>query len=160
MSLLHLGSVPVVKTGMLIRKPPAAVFEAFADPAITTQFWFTDSTGRLEAGQTVRWDWKMYGLSANVAVKAAEPHSRILIACGGEDEPPTDVEWTFTPHPHGTFVEVVSSGFQGDGDGVVAQALDMMGGFSLVLAGAKAWLEHGIGLNLVADRLPAGSGGA
>jgi uncharacterized protein YndB with AHSA1/START domain len=56
MSLLHLGTVPVVKTGMLIRKPPAAVFEAFADPAITTRFWFTDSTGRLETGRTVRWD--------------------------------------------------------------------------------------------------------
>jgi uncharacterized protein YndB with AHSA1/START domain len=156
MSLLHLGTVPVVKTGMLIRKPPAAVFEAFADPAITTRFWFTDSTGRLETGRTVRWDWKMYGVFANVAVKAAEPHARILIAWGGEGEAPTDVEWTFTPHTDGTFVEIVSSGFQGDGDSVVAQALDMMDGFSLVLAGAKAWLEHGIRLNLVGDRFPAG----
>jgi hypothetical protein len=26
---------------------------------------------------------------------------------------------------------------------------------TLVLAGAKAWLEHGIALNLVADRFPA-----
>lgn len=156
MSLLHLGTVPAVKTGMLIRKPPAAVFEAFADPAITTRFWFTDSTGRLETGRTVRWDWKMYGVFANVAVKAAEPHARILIAWGGEGEAPTDVEWTFTPHTDGTFVEIVSSGFQGDGDSVVAQALDMMDGFSLVLAGAKAWLEHGIRLNLVGDRFPAG----
>jgi uncharacterized protein YndB with AHSA1/START domain len=159
MSQLHLAAVPVVKTGMLIRKPPAAVFEAFADPAITTQFWFTDSTGRLEPGKIVRWDWKMYGVFANVAVKAAEPHTRILIAWGGEGEAPTDVEWTFTPHADGTFVEIVSSGFRGDGDDVVAQALDMMGGFSLVLAGAKALLEHNIRLNLVGDRHPGGLGG-
>ena len=33
-------------------------------------------------------------------------------------------------------------------------ALDSMGGFSLVLAALKAWLEHGIALNLVADRNP------
>jgi len=29
-----------------------------------------------------------------------------------------------------------------------------MGRFSLVLAGLKAWLEHGIELNLVADHAP------
>ena len=37
-----------VKVGMLIRRPPEDVFEAFADPAITTRFWFTKSSGRLE----------------------------------------------------------------------------------------------------------------
>jgi uncharacterized protein YndB with AHSA1/START domain len=156
MNALDLSTVPVVRTGLLIRRPPAAVFEAFVDPASTTQFWFTGSTGRLETGKTVRWDWKMYGVSAEVVVKAAEPHSRILIAWGGPGETPTDVEWTFRSHRDGTFVEIVNSGFEGDGDGVVAQALDSMGGFSLVLAGAKALLEHNIRLNLVPDRFPAG----
>lgn len=156
MSQLHLTAVPVAKTGMLIRKPVAEVFEAFADPAIATQFWFTDSSGRLEAGKTVRWDWKMYGVFADVVVKAIEPHKRILIAWGGPGETPTDVEWTFKSHKDGTFVEVVNSGFQGDGDSVTAQALHSTGGFSLVLAGAKALLEHNIRLNLVPDRFPAG----
>lgn len=36
----------------------------------------------------------------------------------------------------------------------MAKALDLMGGFALVLAGLKAWLEHGIALNLVADGHP------
>lgn len=156
MSELHLAAMPVVKTGLLIRKPPAEVYEAFADPAVTTQFWFTDSTGRLEPGKKVRWDWKMYGVYADVVVKAAEPHTRILIAWGGPDETPTDVEWTFRNHKDGTFVEVINGGFQGDGDSVVSQALESMGGFSLVLAGAKALLEHNIRLNLVPDRFPAG----
>lgn len=155
MSQLHLTAVPVAKTGMLIRKPAVEVFEAFADPAITTQFWFTDSSGRLEAGGKVRWDWKMYDVFADVAVKAIEPHKRILIAWGGPGEAPTDVEWTFKSHRDGTFVEIVNSGFQGDGDSVAAQALDSMGGFSLVLAGAKALLEHDIKLNLVLDRFPS-----
>lgn len=156
MPQLHLTAVPVMRTGMLIRKPAAEVFEAFADPAITTQFWFTDSTGRLEAGKTVRWDWKMYDVFADVVVKAAEPHTRILIAWGGPGETPADVEWTFKSRKEGTFVEVVNSGFQGNGDNVVSQALDSMGGFSLVLAGAKALLEHNVRLNLVPDRFPAG----
>jgi len=35
---------------MLVRKPVGEVFEAFVDPAITSRFWFTRSSGRLEAG--------------------------------------------------------------------------------------------------------------
>jgi len=38
----------------------------------------------------------------------------------------------------------------------VEQALDSVGGFNLVLAGLKAFLEHGIELNLVRDRFPQG----
>lgn len=36
----------------------------------------------------------------------------------------------------------------------VAKALDSMGGFSLLLAGWKAYLEGGFELNLVRDRHP------
>lgn len=42
-------------------------------------------------------------------------------------------------------------------DEIVAQALDSMGGFTFVLAGLKAFLEHGIVLNLVADHNPDAS---
>jgi len=49
MSDRRLGQVPTSKTGMLIRRPVAEVFEAFVDPAITTRFWFTRSSGRLRA---------------------------------------------------------------------------------------------------------------
>ena len=44
--LLH---VPVAKAEMLIRKPVVEVFEAFVNPAVTTRFWFTKSSGRVEA---------------------------------------------------------------------------------------------------------------
>lgn len=37
-----------MNTGMLIRRPVMDVFEAFIDPDITTTFWFTKSSGRLE----------------------------------------------------------------------------------------------------------------
>jgi len=38
---------------MLIRKLVAEVFEAFVDPAITTRFWFTKGSGRLEKGKQI-----------------------------------------------------------------------------------------------------------
>ncbi len=55
-----------------------------------------------------------------------------------------------------TFVSITNSGFQGDGDALVKQAMDSTAGFTMVLAGLKAWLEHNIHLNLIADRFPDG----
>jgi uncharacterized protein YndB with AHSA1/START domain len=148
---------PVAKAAMLIRRPVAAVFEAFVDPTITSQFWFTKSSGRLEPGTRVQWEWEMYNASAQVRVKAMEPNRRILIEWSGGDDAPTTVEWRFTAVTDDTtFVSITNAGFTGDGDVVVQQAIDSTGGFVLVLAGLKALLEHGIRLNLVADRFPAG----
>ncbi len=152
----QLTQVPVVKTGMLIRKPVADVFEAFVNPEITTRFWFTKGSGRLEAGQQVQWDWEMYGISIPVTVKAIEPSRRILIEWPGQGGP-TTVEWLFTSLEDGsTFVSITNSGLTGDGDELVKQATDSTQGFTLVLAGLKALLEHGVRLNLVADRYPKG----
>jgi len=65
------------------------------------------------------------------------------------------VEWVFTSRPDNTtFVSVTNTGFSGDDAEVVKQALDSTEGFTLVLAGAKAFLEHNITLNLVLDRFP------
>ena len=156
MDNLQLKQVPITRTGMLIRKPVADVFEAFVNPDITTKFRFTKSSGRLEAGKQVQWDWEMYGISIPVTAKAIEPNKRIVIEWPG-DSSPTTVEWMFTPQKDGTaFVSITEAGFTGDGDELVKQVTDSTQGFSLVLAGLKALLEHNVRLNLVADRYPQG----
>jgi uncharacterized protein YndB with AHSA1/START domain len=146
---------PVVNAAMLIRRPVAEVFKAIVDPEITSKFWFTKGSGSLEPGASVRWDWEMYGVWARGAVREFEEGRRILMEWSSDDTP-TTVEWRFRPLTvDTTFVEVTNEGFAGSGDERVRQALDSMGGFTMVLAGLKAFLEHGIQLNLVADRLPA-----
>ena len=145
---------PVAMAQMLIRKPVAQVFEALIDPAITSRFWFSKGSGRLEAGKRVRWDWEMYGASAEVDVKEIEENRRILIEWGGPEEP-TSVEWTFEPKGENrTFVTVRNWGFHGDAEKTVAAALDSTGGFTFLLAGLKVFLEHGIEPNLVEDHAP------
>lgn len=145
---------PVVWCELLIRRPVAAVFEAFADPATTTRFWFTRSTGRLVAGGEVDWEWEMYGASTKVRVLAVEPNRLIRIDWDTEKDP-TRVEWRFSERGSGqTWVEVENRGFSGDEQARLATALDSTGGFALVLAGAKIWLEHGIEPGFVLDRHP------
>ena len=141
---------------MLIRRPVGEVFEAFINPEVTSKFWFTRGSGRLEAGRQVTWEWEMYSISAQVNVKEVDENKRIVIEWEGYGGP-TTVEWVFTPYGDGaTFVSVTESGFSGDGDGVVNAALGSTGGFTWVLSGLKAWLEHRVRLNLVADRFPKG----
>jgi len=77
----------------------------------------------------------------------------------GAYEEPTTIEWTFTPRPDDTtFVSITNSGLTGSGDEIVKKALDSTEGFTFVLAGLKALLEHNIALNLVRDRFPGDVG--
>ncbi|MDF2649455.1 MAG: polyketide cyclase [Paenibacillus sp.] len=91
----------------------------------------------------------MYGASADVDVKVIEENKQILIDFG------TTVEWTFTSRAENeTFVTITNRGFVGDDDDIVKQALDSTEGFTMVLCGLKALLEHNIILNLVSDKAP------
>jgi uncharacterized protein YndB with AHSA1/START domain len=144
------------KAEMLIRRPVAEVFEAFVNPEITSKFWFTSGSGRLEAGKQIQWDWEMYDISIPVTAKAIEPNKRIVIEWPGYGSP-TTVEWVFAPQKDGTtFVSITESGFTGGDDELLKQVAASTQGFTLVLAGLKALLEHNVRLNLVADRFPKG----
>jgi len=140
----------VVEAQMLIRKPVADVFEAFVDPRITTKFWFSKSSGRLVQGEKIRWDWEMFGVGDEV--KELEENRRILIEWASDS---TRVEWKFISHGDAaTLVKISNSGFPCVGDEILEQVVDAKGGYTTVLAGLKAWLEHGIELNLICDQYP------
>lgn len=156
MSGLQLSKEPVARTGMLIRKPAADVFSAFADPQVTTRFWFTKSSGPLEIGKPVTWEWEMYGVSTHVMPKIIEPNRRIVIEWDGYTGR-TTVEWKLSPLGIDlTFVSITESGWTGTGDELLEHATNSTQGFTWTLAGLKALLEHNIQLNLVADRFPNG----
>ncbi len=141
-----------IEAQMLIRKPVSVVFQAFIDPEITTQFWFTKSSGKLEAGKTVTWEWEMYGASAQVFVKEIVPNKRISTEWG---EPKTTVDYEFTAFTdESTLVLIKNYGFKLKGNELIEAVKDGTGGFTTVLDGLKAYLEHGINLNLVQDKFP------
>ncbi len=128
MANLQLTHAPITKAEMLIRKPAAEVFAAFVDPEITRRFWFTKSTGRMETGKHIVWTWAMYDMSIEVDVKEVEPNKRIVLEWGNYGSM-TTVELVFTPLENdATYVTITNSGFQGDGDKVVRDALDQKEG--------------------------------
>ena len=139
---------------MLIRKPVEQVFMAFTNPEITTKFWFTKSSGMLEKGRTVDWTWEMYNHSMPVHVLKLITNELLIVEWGSGDTKQL-VEWEFKAlDDYRTFVSITNTGFTGNPDEILSGVRDSTGGFSWVLAGLKAYLEHGIELNLVGDRYP------
>ena len=137
---------------MLIRKPVEEVFEAFINPAITRNFWFTKASGKLEVGKEITWSWEMYNVSTTVVAKEILQNQKI----GFEwDNPSRTVEINFRElDDESTFVTVTESGYDKKGDELIAIIKDSTGCFTTVLDGLKAFLEHRINLNLIEDKFP------
>lgn len=139
---------------MLIRKPVSEVFQAFTDPELTKHFWFTKGSGKLEVGKIVTWEWEMYNFSTKVVAKEILTDKKISIEWF-TTELPTTVDFDFKTLSDGsTFVTIKHYGFDKTGDELLEVIKDSTGGFTIVLAGLKAYLEHNIDLNLVLDKFP------
>ena len=137
---------------MLIRKPVAEVFEAFIDPAITKHFWFTKGSGRLEVNKKITWEWEMYNVSAIVIAKEILQNDKIIFEWS---DPPKTVEFKFKSLSNdSTFVTVAECGYDKTGDELLSLIKDSTAGFTTVLDGLKAFVEHNIELNLIADKFP------
>ena len=140
---------PVAKVSMLVRCPPAEVFEAFVSPEFLTKFWLSRASGPLEPGKTVTWDFMVPGASAKTHV--VEMLRDRLIRLSWDDG--TTVSFAFEPYSDGgTRIEVVNGGFSGDAAEVMEAALEATQGFAIVLCDLKVTLEHGRSMGLVRDK--------
>jgi uncharacterized protein YndB with AHSA1/START domain len=143
-----------VTAQMLIRRRVKEVFNAFIDPSKTINFWFTKSSGTLKAGEKVTWEWEMYGAMAVVTVHEIINNQLISLAWG---EPSTSIDFEFKEIGNqATYVTIKNYGFNLTGPALLAAVMDSTGGFTTVLDGLKAYLEHGINLNLIADKFQKG----
>lgn len=144
----------LVEAQMLIRKPAERVFEAFTDPEITRHFWFSKSSGKLRPGAKVTWEWEMYNVSTVVQVLEIIENEKIVIDW---DQPATRVEFNFEAvDAESTYLEIRQYGLHSKGEALLTEVKDSTGGFTTVVDGLKAYLEHGIDLNLIADKFPQG----
>ena len=96
----------------------------------------------------------MYGVSSKVFTKEIIPNKLISIEWS---DPVTTVDFEFTPITDDTtYVVITNYGFKETGNDLLAAINDNTGGFTTVLDGLKAYLEHNIKLNLIADKFPNG----
>jgi uncharacterized protein YndB with AHSA1/START domain len=136
-----------VNAEMFIRRPPGEVFAAFANPQVIRKFWLRDTSGPLAPGARVLWHFMVPGATAQVTVTGFEAPRRI-----GFDWPGgMHVELLFEPFDdEGTHLTAQISGL--NGKDLLAQATDVVEGFSIVFCDLKILLETGSPANLVRDK--------
>jgi uncharacterized protein YndB with AHSA1/START domain len=138
---------PIAGANMLIHRPPADVFDAFANPLKITQFWLTRASGPLARGARVEWEFMVPGVTAGVAVTTFDPPRRL----GWDWSDGHHVEMTFDPHDRdSTRVAVHETGFAGDR--AAEEVATTTEGYSIVLCDLKTLLETGRSANLVKDK--------
>ena len=144
-----------------VGRPVAEVFEAVADPKELSSYFTTGgASARLEAGQTVTWDFHDFPGAFPVEVDEVVPNERIVFrwdAADGEqicegalDVKPADykttVTITFKPTDDGrTLVEIEEKGWRETEKGLQASYGNCMG-WSQMLAALKMWVERRINL--------------
>ncbi len=137
-----------------VRRPVSEVFAAFADAEKMSRFWFTRKDDGLVEGEAVTFYMgpEAGAFSFGARVKALnEPH-RIVTEWEGPDGNATQVTYSFDETEEGdTVLTIEETGFGGDVENQVAQALNSTGGFNQVVIAAKAFIEHGVSVNVVAD---------
>jgi uncharacterized protein YndB with AHSA1/START domain len=136
-----------VTASMLIRRGPAEVFDAFADPETLCRFWLDAASGPLAPGAQVEWRFKVPGISDTVTVTRFERPRRLSLRLSDGVE--ADLRFEFHDGD-ATRVAVTSTGFPEDD--LLACATGAVEGFSIVLCDLKTLLETGRSANLVRDK--------
>ena len=143
----------VARARIIFRAPPERAFDAFADPQLMSQFWFTRRDDGLEAGRDVKWYVGDGPDAPEIDVRVIElqrpERLRIEWGQGGQF---TEVVWTFErAGSQDTLASISESGFNLEGDDLWARVLDSTAGFNQVVLAAKVLVEHGEAINVVAD---------
>lgn len=153
-SSLHESHKLTARARIRIRCVPADAFAAFVDAEKMSKFWFTRRDDGLSEGEASTWylgdSEDAYAFDVQVT-EISEP-DKIVIEWEGPDGNSTQVVWSFEESDIGdTVLTVEESGFAGSGDELVGRVLDSTGGFNQVIVAAKALIEHGVAINVVAD---------
>jgi len=135
-----------IKTSLKIQKPLREVFEAIADPVKMSGYFISKSTGRIEEGKTLTWQFPEFELQFPVRVDKVEKDKYISWYWdNAEDKVETKVEISLLPMKDGVFVTVTEKSRDNDEAGIKWLAGNT-GGWANFLACLKAYLEYGINL--------------
>ena len=138
----------------IIRRAPAEVFAAIVDADKMSKFWFTRTDDGLREGETSRWALGSAAdaFSFDILVKELREPEKIVIEWEGPDGSTTLVTWLFEETGQGdTILTIEETGFSGSRNDVVERVVDSTGGFNQVIIAMKAFVEHGVAVNVVAD---------
>lgn len=135
-------------TKMKISKSANEVFEAFVDPSLIGNFWFSSSSERWEQGKKITLIYDEYNAEVPMKVKEIELNRKIVFQWGANGEGHTVTITLIELEDSSTIVEVNEEGFNKNDADFISRILDNKEGWVFMLTCLKAYLEFEITLRV------------
>lgn len=135
-----------INTAIQISKTPAEVFEAIVDPSKMSNYFISESTGRMEEGTTVEWTFPEFEEAAPVRILEIKRNEFISFEWEGAKGEKLKVEINLQEVPeNNTLIKVTEGKMEVDEAGIKWYGGNTEG-WANFLACLKAYLEYGINL--------------
>ncbi len=135
-----------VKAALQITKPASEIFEAIVNPQKMRNYFISKSTGRMEEGRSVIWNFPEFDFDAQIRVGKIEQDKYISFNWDGEEGKVLHVEMTLISQPDNSTVVRISEKGMDNNEAGLEWLVGNTEGWANFLACMKAYLEHGINL--------------
>ena len=134
-----------IKAALQILKPAHEVFEAIVDPVKMSNYFISESTGRMEEGREITWRFPEFDM--NVPIRVGKiVKDKYISYFWPEGEHELFVEMTLEPwENNATVVTVTEKSMKNDEEGI-KWLKGNTEGWANFLDCLKAWLEYGVHL--------------
>jgi uncharacterized protein YndB with AHSA1/START domain len=136
----------IIKTALQIGRSKNDIFEAIVEPDKMSNYFISESSGRMEAGKTLKWAFSEFPDSFPVKVTKAEASKNVVFEWEGPEGKMLEVSILLEEiGPSQTLVKVTEGTMEVNEQGIrwLAQNTE---GWANFLACLKAYMEHGINL--------------
>ena len=135
-----------IKAALQIAKPIDEVFDAIIDPHKMSNYFISESTGRMEEGKILTWKFPEFDMKFPVEVKKIERPHLIQFEWEGQPEHMLQVDIKLEEKaPEKTLAHITEGKMKNDEEGIKWLGRNS-GGWANFLACLKAYLEFGINL--------------
>ncbi|HQY19834.1 MAG TPA: SRPBCC family protein [Ignavibacteria bacterium] len=135
-----------IKAAIQILKPAAEVFEAIADPEKMSNYFISESSGRMEEGKNLNWRFPEFDMDVPVRVGKIEKDKYVSYYWDDPDGTELFVEITLTPkEKNATLVSITERSRENNEEGIKWLKRNTEG-WANFLACLKAYLEYGVNL--------------
>jgi len=132
----------ISKASLQIQKPIALVYEGIVNPEIMTQYFISESTGRMETGKDLVWRFPEFDDKFTVTEVKVETNVSVSFVW----DPETVVTINLKQHQEDSTIVEVTEGNKEYSDINLQWLISNTGGWANFLACMKAYLEYGIHL--------------
>jgi len=135
-----------IKAAIQIQKPAGELFEAIVDPAKMSNYFISKSSGRMEEGKKLTWQFPEFDMEFPIRVGKIEKDKYISYYWDDKDGTELLVEMILTPkEKNSTLISITEKSRNNDKAGI-NWLRGNTEGWANFLACLKAYLEYGINL--------------